>query len=420
MIKLLGYISYVFGTQAYFLLVKFIAPYNKRAKLLIEAQHKAWQLIDKIPHQASDYTIWFHVSSLGEFEQGKPLMIALKEAMPPCKIIVSFFSPSGFLAKEKDSSADYIIYLPFESKKNAQRFIQTIQPKLAIWVKYDFWHQYLYELNQQHIPVFLIAAQFRAKQVFFKKWAVFQRSTLAMFTHIFCQNQSSQNLLNQFNITQHSLSGDNRYDRVKDYASKLEDIPYIEAFKNNTSTLILGSSYKEEESLLAYSLFKLSDPLKIIIAPHFVDEKRLAEIEENFPHKTIRYSKVSDQTNFQEYTILIMDSIGFLARLYRYGDLALVGGGFWENGLHNSLEPCAFGMPIAFGPKLRRFPEAQELVDLGVASIVSHQKEFNDWLSKHILDEQLRKEKAFKCKQFVKEHAGATQRVMAVLKNYLS
>ena len=418
--KLLGYGWYLVGTQLYFLLVRLIAPFNNRAKLLVKAQTQAWKLIENIPNRATDFTIWFHVSSLGEFEQGKPLMIALKKAKPDCKIIVSFFSPSGFLAKQKDPSADHIVYLPFESKKNAQRWVQSIQPKLAVWVKYDFWHNYLLEINKRQIPVFLIAAQFRPTQIYFKKWALFQRSTLQLFTHIFCQNLRSQNLLNQFQLTQNSLSGDNRYDRVKDYALNLENIPFIEAFKENTCTLILGSSYIQEERLLAQFLATSTVHCKAIIAPHFTDETRITEIEKNFKNTAIRYSQVSDQTVWKNYRVLIIDSIGLLARLYRYGDLAFVGGGFWENGLHNALEPCAFGMPIAFGPKLRRFPEAQELVSIGVAQVIGKQVDFDQWVTTHVLDKKMREEKVIACRQFVSENAGATQRVMDIIGPYLN
>jgi 3-deoxy-D-manno-octulosonic-acid transferase len=417
--KRLGYFWYTLSTQAYFVLVKILAPFNERAKLLAQAQQKAWPLIWQSNINPKDFTIWFHVSSLGEFEQGKPLMLALKQAKPDCKIVVSFFSPSGFLAKQNDPAVDTFLYLPFESKKKAALWVQTIQPNIAIWVKYDFWHQYLQTLHNQKIPVFLIAAQFRPQQIFFKKWAVFQRSTLALFTHIFCQNKNTQTLLNTFGLNLNSHSGDNRYDRVKDYATKLESIPFIADFKNNQTTLILGSSYTQEETLLAQFLGSNSTPFKTIIAPHFVNEKRIMEIENMFLNKTIRYSQVSAQTEWNKFSILIIDSMGYLARLYRFGDLAFVGGGFWENGLHNSLEPCAFGMPIAFGPKLKRFPEAQELVSLGLATAINDQKQFNHWLQTNLTTPEARLEKAVKCRQFVAENAGATNRVMAHIQPYL-
>lgn len=417
--KRLGYFWYSLTTQSYFVLVKILAPFNERAKLLAQAQQKAWPLLHQANLNPADFTIWFHVSSLGEFEQGKPLMVALKQAKPECKIVVSFFSPSGFLAKQNDPAVDTFLYLPFESKKNAAAWVQVIKPKIAVWVKYDFWHHYLQALHNQNIPIFLIAAQFRPQQIFFKKGAVFQRSTLALFTHIFCQNKNTQSLLNSFGLNLNSLSGDNRYDRVKDYAAKLESIPFITEFTDHKTTLILGSSYNQEENLLAQFLGSNNSDFKTIIAPHYVNEKHLTEIEKTFLNQTIRYSLVSAQTEWQKYNILILDSIGNLARLYRYGDLAFIGGGFWENGLHNSLEPCAFGMPIGFGPKLKRFPEAQELVSLGVANTIKEQSEFNQWLQSHLENPALRQDKAAKCRKFVAENAGATARVMEHIQPYL-
>jgi 3-deoxy-D-manno-octulosonic-acid transferase len=417
--KMLGYGWYVLSTQAYFFLVKLLAPFHKRAKLLAQAQKESWQILHQANIQKSDYTIWFHVSSLGEFEQGKPIMIALKQLKPEAKIVVSFFSPSGFLAKQNDAAVDTFLYLPFESKSTAQKWVQALQPNLAIWVKYDFWHQYLAALHQQNIPVFLVAAQFRASQVYFKPWAVFQRSTLQLFTHIFCQNKASQVLLGKFGLNQNSLSGDNRYDRVKDYAHKQENIALIDYFKQGKTTLILGSSYAEEEALLAHFLGSEKNSFKTIIAPHFIAENRLLEIEQTFPNSCIRYSQLTENTTVDDKPILIMDNMGYLARLYRYADLALVGGGFWENGLHNTLEPCAFGMPIGFGPKIKRFPEAQELVVLGLAKIIPDKEAFSTWLHLYLNKPTERLQKAHQCRQFVAENAGATERVMQQIKAYL-
>ncbi|MCG9879884.1 MAG: 3-deoxy-D-manno-octulosonic acid transferase, partial [Bacteroidia bacterium] len=335
----MGYIWYWLSTKAYFILVHLLAPFNRRAKLLSKAQKNALTALKQTTFSNTDFVVWFHVSSLGEFEQGKPIMLALKNAKPNLKLVVSFFSPSGYSAAEKDPIIDKILYLPFESKKNAETFIQCIKPSLAIWVKYDFWHEYLSALKQNSIPVFLVSAQFRPNQIFFKKWAFFQRSTLQLFTHIFCQNQSSLQLLKSFGLNQCSVSGDNRYDRVKEYANKLEEIPFIDAFIESKPCLILGSSYAVEEDMLLHCLPQLSN-VKIIIAPHFVDENRLQEIESKFGASCVRFKQLNEQTLYNNYSVLLIDRIGLLARLYRYGTLALVGGGFWENGLHNSLEHC--------------------------------------------------------------------------------
>lgn len=414
----MGYFWYWFSTKAYFLLVHILAPFNKRARLLSSAQKNALEAIKQIKFKDEDFVIWFHVASLGEYEQGKPIMLALKQAQQNVKIAVSFFSPSGYNAAQNDPIIDAIFYLPFETKKNAKIIVNQIKPRFAIWVKYDFWYEYLNALHQNSIPVFLVSAQFRPNQIFFKKWAYFQRSVLHKFTHIFCQNASSQQLLNQFGLNQNSLSGDNRYDRVKEYASKLEEIPFVKDFLENKPCIILGSSYSIEEDMLQQCL-PLNKECKIIIAPHFVDEKHLQEIESKFGDTCIRFKQLSAQTEYSKYNVLLIDRIGLLARLYRYGYLAFVGGGFWENGLHNSLEPCAFGMPIAFGPKLRRFPEAQELVKQKLAKEIKTKQELHNWILHYLNNPQEQQEKSLKCKLFVEENAGASERVMQVLKKHL-
>jgi 3-deoxy-D-manno-octulosonic-acid transferase len=283
---------------------------------------------------------------------------------------------------------------------------------MAFWVKYEFWFHYLNQLSIKKIPVYLIAAQFRPNQIFFKPFAFFHHRILHLFNFIFCQTHVSESLLDKIGMNKHIFTGDNRYDRVIQNTQNFQEIKTIHAFKNNQLTLIAGSSYAIEEQMIAYALQQQNKRLKCIIAPHFVGEERIQEIQKLFGAKAIRYSLIMEHTQVENFQVLIIDQIGLLSRLYRYGELAFIGGGFWENGLHNSLEAAAFGMPIAFGPKLRRFPEAQDLVQLGFATTIQHKEDFSQWLSNYMNNEHERLSIAKNCRQFVFSNKGATEKVM--------
>ncbi|MDZ4668426.1 MAG: glycosyltransferase N-terminal domain-containing protein [bacterium] len=412
MLRKIGYISYLISTQAYFFLVRLISPFNARAKLLCDGQKNILQTIKAGELNQHKKTIWFHVSSLGEFEQGQPVMEALKAQYPDHRLVLTFFSPSGYEAKKNDPIANAVYYLPFESKSNAQQLISILNPSMAFWVKYEFWFQYLYQLNKNNIPVYLLAAQFRPNQIFFKPYAYFHAHILRLFNFIFCQTHLSETLLEKIGITQHLFTGDNRYDRVIQNTKNFQEIQHIQAFQNNQITLIAGSSYVIEEQMIAHAFNQQNIPFKCIIAPHFVGEERIYEIQKLFGNYAIRYSKINEQTIIEDYQVLIIDQIGLLSKLYKYGQLAFIGGGYWENGLHNSLEAAAFGMPLAFGPKLRRFPEAQDLVEMGFGTTIQNKEEFNNWLSTYLTNEQSRLSIAKSCQEFVQSNKGATQKVM--------
>ena len=418
MFKKIGYIWYVISTQAYFQLVKLLSPINQRAKKLVLGQKNLLSFIKSSEEKFNKPNIWFHVSSLGEFEQGRPLMEAIKKQFPMYRLVVTFFSPSGYETKINDPVADAVYYLPFESKKNAIELDQTLNPKMAFWVKYDFWYQYLYQLKINHIPVYLIAAQFRPNQIFFNPLATFHKNILHLFNFIFCQTHLSQELLTKIGLSNHIFTGDNRYDRVIQTTQNLEEIAYIKAFQNNQITLIAGSSYKTEEQIIQYAFQQNPSSFKCIIAPHFVGEDRIKEIEKLFGQDAIRYSKITSTTNLTQYSILIIDRIGLLAKLYKYGHLAFIGGGYWENGLHNCLEAAAFGMPISFGPKLRRFPEAQDLVELGFAKTIANKVEFNQWILQQINEPNHRVALSQNCRDFVLSNKGATIKVMEKIQTF--
>lgn len=409
-----GYWLYQISTSCYFLLVKLLSPFNQRAKQLTHAQNSALKSIrEKLPLQNQTPSIWFHVSSLGEYEQGKPIMEALKKAYPQYKLLVTFFSPSGYEARKKDTLPDGVYYLPFENKANAYELISRFNPVMAFWVKYDFWFHYLYALKQQNIPVYLIAALFRPNQRFFKPGQTFQREILATFTTIFCQNQSSLQLLQSIGYTNGIISGDTRFDRVSKLLTEAAEIPLIKEFKQNSLLLIAGSSYKIEEQLLLQADILSFENVKLIIAPHFTDPKRIEEIQATFQDQCTTYTALENGFGSAKARVLIIDRIGLLARAYRYADLAFIGGGFWENGLHNTLEAVTFGMPVCYGPKLNRFPEAQALINQSLGTIVEDKESLKKWLSTYIQNTPGRLQIAEQSREWVRQQTGATSVVLS-------
>ncbi len=416
----IGYFLYSFVSRTYFILVKLVAPFNKRAKDLVEGQKGLLQKIIANESNTQNKNIWFHVASLGEYEQGRPVMEALKHLYPNHRLVVTFFSPSGYQARQNDPLINAAYYLPFESKKNAETVCNAIAPVMAFYVKYDLWYWYIQTIKNNNVPLFLIAAQFRPNQIFFKKIGAFQRNILKAFTYIFCQNESSLNLLKTININQAMVSGDNRYDRVAQTVENQKELPFIKEFTGNHFTTIVGSSYEIEEAMVEFALQKMEQKVKFIIAPHFVNPERITAIQKRFKGNCITYSSIYNETKLEAFSVLIIDSIGLLAKLYKYGQLAFIGGGFKENGLHNSLEAAAFGTAICFGPKLKRFPEAQELVQQKIAITVNEPNDFLQILQQYANDENLTKLTAQKSFEFVQYNKGATQRVMDKVKEILT
>jgi 3-deoxy-D-manno-octulosonic-acid transferase len=416
----LGYVIYLLSTNSYFILVKIISPFNQRAKLFVDGRKDLIELITKKIVHDTRKSIWFHVASLGEFEQARPVMEQLRLVCPYHKIIVTIFSPSGYEPRKNDSVADYIFYLPNDSKKNAQVLIKLFKPSMVFWVKYDFWFHYLSQLKKNNIPTFLIAASFRANQVYFKTYATFYKQLLSNFSFIFTQNETSTKLLNGININQVQTTGDTRFDRVYSSLKQTGDLPLIKQFKGNNLLIIIGSSYKLEEVMLANFLNQYAEQkFKLIIAPHFINEERLLEIEKIIPQKTIRYSK-ANSTNISNYQSLVIDNIGMLSKIYKYADISFVGGGFKAKGLHNILEAATFSNAIIFGNKITHFPEAVEFVKIKGALCVTNQEEFNNYFNKLLTDDLWRNELGGIAKQQITANIGATQKIIQYIsKAYL-
>lgn len=352
-----------------------------------------------------------HCASLGEFEQGRPVLEALRQQYPECKIVLSFFSPSGYEVRKAYPGADYISYLPLDGHKNARLFLDLVQPKLALFVKYEFWHYYLTELQARSIPTVLVSGAFRNDQIFFKWYGGFFRKMLKRFTLLTVQNRPSKELLERIGFAA-EITGDTRYDRVVAIAMQAEEFILIEKFKAQSSVLIAGSSWPEDEIILQKSLSSFPENWKVILAPHEIDAAHLHSIKALFGDDCIFYSEFSGTSIAK---VLVIDNIGMLSSLYRYGDIAYVGGGFNKGGIHNVLEPAVFGLPVVFGPVFGKFPEAVDLVENGFAFSVVDAAAFKKILAGLMADEQRRCLLQASLREHVKANTGATSKVMALI-----
>jgi 3-deoxy-D-manno-octulosonic-acid transferase len=363
-----------------------------------------------------DKKIWFHCASLGEYEQGVPVIKKIKEEFPDHKIIVSFFSPSGFEVKKNDKLADCSVYLPLDTPKNAKNFIDLLQPSLAIFIKYEFWPNYLFELKKKSIPTILVSGLFRKDQVFFKFYGGFMRRTLNSFSHFFVQDQLSKNLLEQLKISQVSVSGDTRFDRVSDQLSVNNELDFMALFKQDLFCLICGSTWPKDESILINYINNFSNNTKFIIAPHEVNNLRIESLKKKLKVKTVLYSE-REKYNISDYQVLIIDTVGLLTKVYSYADVAYIGGGIGmgANGLHNILEAATFGVPIIIGKNYTNFPEAKKLKKLNGLFSVASPQEFIDIFNQLKTDAPFCEKTGLISKNFILNNRGATD----IILNYL-
>lgn len=375
-------------------------------------------VIDTIKNtlKKGDKTIWFHCASLGEYEQGVPIIKKTKEEFPDHKIIVSFFSPSGFEVKKNDKLADCIVYLPLDTPKNAKNFIDLLQPSVAIFIKYEFWPNYLFELKKKSIPTILVSGLFRKDQVFFKFYGGFMRRTLNSFSHFFVQDQLSKNLLEQLKISQVSVSGDTRFDRVSDQLSVNNELDFMALFKQDLFCLVCGSTWPKDESILINYINNFSNNTKFIIAPHEVNNLRIESLKKKLKIETVLYSE-REKYNISDYQVLIIDTVGLLTKVYSYADVAYIGGGIGmgANGLHNILEAATFGVPIIIGENYTNFPEAKKLKKLNGLFSVASPQEFIDIFNQLKTDAPFCEKTGLISKNFILNNRGATD----IILNYL-
>ena len=376
----------------------------------------------KIVNQKS---IWFHAASLGEFEQGRPVIEAFRKAKPDWKIVLTFFSPSGYEIRKDYDQVDLVCYLPTDTKENVNRFLDAIQPDLVCFIKYEFWYNYLTTLKNRNIPIFLISAIFGPNQLFFNKWlGGFHRKMLSCFDTIFVQNTESKNLLESVDYQNVIISGDTRLDRVIDISKSVRQIPEIEQFKADLPLLVIGSAWPDDMEILIPFINNFKKPLKIIIAPHEIDSNQIEKWRSRLIDKSLLWTEVSNESTVhspqstvhsREYKLLFLDTIGLLSSVYKYADFAYIGGAF-KDGLHNILEPAVFGLPIFFGDKkYDKFQEATDLLKLNVAQTISNSVEMTAKFNEIYDDIELRKKITAKTETYINQNAGATGKVMDIL-----
>lgn len=392
------------------------AFFNSKAKLWVEGRI---DIFSKIQSQISpnEKIIWIHCASLGEFEQGRPLIEKIKSNLPHLKILLTFYSPSGFEIRKNYKQADYVFYLPADSKHNAQKFLSLINPTIAIFVKYEFWYYYLSQLQKKQIPTYLISSIFRKEQIFFKSYGGFFKKMLLCFDHIFVQNKDSKTILLQNNINTVSNAGDTRVDRVLQIKESAKEIDLIKTFKGTSDILIAGSTWSPDEDILIQWIHEQNDfKWKFIIAPHDISEKHLVEIESKLKINHIRYSQANG-INSSAARVLIIDNIGMLSSLYQYGKMAYIGGGFGA-GIHNTLEPIAFGLPVIFGKKYKKFEEANVLVKTQGGFSISNYFDFVQAMKK-LSNQDFYLQSSLAASNYLYQNQGATSKIYSKIESRL-
>ncbi len=407
------------------------ALFNNKARLGVKGRKNSWSKIRSISVKPNQKLVWMHCASLGEFEQGRPVLESLKQQYPDIVIALTFFSASGYEVMKNYQGADYIFYLPMDSSLNAKKIVSALNPALVLWVKYEFWHYYLHELKRRNIPVLLVSGIFWESFAFFKWYGGIWRRMLECFTHLFIQNESSKDLLATIGIHEHiTVSGDTRFDRVLEIAQKFEPIPFIEEFCGNSKVLVAGSTWEDDEAELTH--YVNSNPtIKFIIAPHEIDAENLKDVRKEFTN-ALFYSELlsekgqpankSIEIKDSEQTIekispnvLIIDNVGMLSRLYHYADIAYVGGAFGAGGVHNVLEAAVYGKPVFYGPVFERYTEAIELVDCGGAITIQNALELESKLDELWNDKNLLLEKGRAAKNYVYSNSGATNKIVQLI-----
>lgn len=394
----------------YSVLIKLASPFNLKARQINQGRQRTFkELASQINHQRP--LIWVHCASLGEFEQGRPLIEAIKKDHPNYQIFLTFFSPSGYEIRKNYDLADYICYLPADTRSNAKKLIKLINPEKVFFVKYEFWFHYINELKKKNIPLYLVSAIFRENQLFFKNspWARWYRKMLLGFTHFFVQDDQSVALLATLGIKNTSRAGDTRFDRVAGIARNGKQLPLIEKFKADQLLVVAGSSWKPDEELLAGYIHGHPD-IKFIIAPHETKKMNIDRLKNLLKTSVVCYTEANSET-IQNHQVLIIDTIGLLSSIYRYANVAYIGGGFGV-GIHNTLEAAIFGMPILFGPNYLKFNEATSMVKLQVAYPVNNFDELNSILGNLLSDASKRESIASRCINYTEQNLGATKTIM--------
>jgi 3-deoxy-D-manno-octulosonic-acid transferase len=411
-------VYFIYNCLVYFagFFLKIVAFFSPKLKLFVEGRKNVFQYLEENVSDKSDL-IWIHTASLGEFEQGLPIIERLKNDYKNATILVTFFSPSGYEIKKNTKGVDLVTYLPLDTLNNAQKFVNLINPKLAIFIKYEIWPNYLSVLNKKNIPTLLVSAIFNEKQLFFKSYGGFMRKSLTAFTRIFVQDGASKKLLNSIHLNNVSISGDTRFDRVLKIVEQDNQLDFMEKFKQNQLCFVAGSTWPEDEAILTSYINTTSENIKFVFAPHTIKKEAIEKLKASVNKNVILYSEI-DPKDISQFDVLIIDTIGLLTKVYSYADIAYVGGGF-VTGLHNTLEPAVFGIPVLIGPEYKGFKEAEDLVaKKGVISI-ANLEDFRVQIAQLLNSETYYNETKNINSKYIADHKGATAIIMNYIKDLI-
>jgi len=403
---------YNLGILAYYLLVRIVSIRNEKARKWLEGRKDIFKRLRETI-TPGERILWFHASSLGEFEQGRPVIESIRKLKPDYKILLTFFSPSGYELRKDYKYADYIFYLPLDTKKNAARFIEIVRPEKVFFIKYEFWYNFLTQLKEEGIPTYIFSALFRPSQIFFKPWGKWYLKAIATYEHIFVQNQESFDILHKFGFINVSVSGDTRLDRVGEIADAAPRLDKLEIFCGGQKAIIAGSTWKEDEDLFIPYLNKCQSGLKFVIAPHEVNPQSLERVCSALEKPYALYSTASPE-ELANAEVLIVDGYGYLVSVYRYGMFAYVGGGF-TSGIHSTLEPAAFGLPVIFGPDYQKFQEAHDMLSLGAATCINNYEELEMQIDSYLSNPEKLLSDSASARGYVNKNRGASKEIVKYL-----
>ena len=388
--------------------VKLAALFSDKPAKMVKGYREVFDLLQRKIDRNAQY-IWFHAASLGEFEQGRPLIERIRKEYPQYKILQTFFSPSGYEVRKNYDGADIVCYLPIDTPSNVKKFVDLVNPCMVFFVKYEFWQNYLNTLYKKGIPVYSVSSIFRSNQIFFRWYGKGYQQVLKTFAHLFVQNEESKQLLAGIGVNNTTVVGDTRFERVLDICAAAKQLPLVQKFKGVSLTFVAGSSWAPDEDIFI-KYFNAHLEMKLIIAPHVVNDSHLKEIESKLQRSCVRYTKATEE-NVQQADCLMIDCYGLLSSIYRYGEISYIGGGFGV-GIHNVLEAAVYGIPVIFGPNNKKFREAQHLLANKGGFEINGYEDFEQLMNKFLTDEAYLKQSGKAAGDYVKGNAGAMEKIM--------
>lgn len=398
-------------------ILRILAVFHKKTDLFIKGRKSVFSFL-KSKVAPDDQAFWFHCASLGEFEQGRPVIEKLKKEFPNCKLVLTFFSPSGYEVRKNYKGADVVCYLPLDTRANAEKFVKIVNPAMAVFVKYEFWPNYLQALKKYSVPTILVSGIFRKEQVFFQWYGAWMRKKLQSFSHFFLQDENSSKLLSSIGFKNHEVIGDTRFDRVYEILKEDNRLHFIDEFKHDKFTIVAGSTWKEDEELLVHYINNVASPEeKFIIAPHNIKAEGIVRLKEELQVPTVLYSQ-KENKHLKECQVFIIDTIGILTKIYSFADIAYVGGGYTKSGIHNILEPATFGIPVVIGPNYKKFKEAEDLILLKACEATSNQEEVNHILTVLKTNRELRLHKGEAALHYIEQSLGASDKITAYIEKF--